>query len=314
MENKITLYTEILTIEPNSKVFFPLARLLAEAGRHDDAVAVLERGLGFHPDHLEAKFLLIEILASQGREEKACEAFGDVGTLLARYPAVWQLWSKLVHGQAKDPSLAMLFLARYFADRTLTWADVVEKGLRLESPAAAPEPYRVPAVSARLAEATLDVPAAGPEELEPSVDAEASGAPPLRGAREVRELAALLEAPEEVGDKGRGRSSRLKESGVRTKTMAALLAEQGDVAGAMEIYNELLAAAASEAEREEISSLVEALPPAKSAVPAQPEASQTTSSGEAVPAEDAAAKPRSAAKLVNILEALAGRLEARAGQ
>ncbi len=314
MENKITLYTEILEIEPNSKVFFPLARLLAEAGRHDDAVAVLERGLGFHPDHLEAKFLLIEILTSQGREEKACEAFGDVGTLLARYPAVWQLWSKQAHGQARDPSLAMLFLARYFADQTLTWADVVERGLRREASPVAPEPYRVAAVSARLAEATLDVPAAGPEELEPSADAEASGAPSLRGAREVRELAALLEAPEEAGEKGRGRSARARESGVRTKTMAALLAEQGDVAGAMEIYNELLAATASEAEREEISSLVAALSPTKSAVSATPDASRPEPAAESAPAEEAAAKPRSAAKLVNILEALAGRLEARAGQ
>ncbi|NMC48683.1 MAG: tetratricopeptide repeat protein, partial [Desulfovibrio sp.] len=41
MIEKIDLYREVLAIEPNSKVFFPLARELAEAGRVDEAIRIL---------------------------------------------------------------------------------------------------------------------------------------------------------------------------------------------------------------------------------------------------------------------------------
>ena len=136
MLSKIEIYREVLEIEPNSKVFFPLARALAEEGRHDEAAAVLARGIGFHPDHLEAKFLLIELLARQGREGEADQVFAEVGALLARYPSVWLLWSKHAAARAKDPSLAMLFLAHYFQNQTLTWADVMERGLQSLSQAA----------------------------------------------------------------------------------------------------------------------------------------------------------------------------------
>ena len=45
MTEKIEWYKEVLELEPNSKVFFPLARLLAEAERTDEAVEILEQGL-----------------------------------------------------------------------------------------------------------------------------------------------------------------------------------------------------------------------------------------------------------------------------
>ena len=108
MANKIELYREVLEIEPNSKVFFPLARELAEEGHVDAAVAVLQKGIAFHPDHLEAKFLLIDILTRQGREGEAESVFTDVGALLARYPSVWLLWSKAAAARSRDPSLAMI--------------------------------------------------------------------------------------------------------------------------------------------------------------------------------------------------------------
>ena len=48
MTEKIEWYKEVLELEPNSKVFFPLARMLAEEQRFDEAVAVLEHGLERH--------------------------------------------------------------------------------------------------------------------------------------------------------------------------------------------------------------------------------------------------------------------------
>ena len=58
MTEKIEWYKEVLELEPNSKVFFPLARLLSEAGRTDEAVEILEQGLARHEDFLEARLFL----------------------------------------------------------------------------------------------------------------------------------------------------------------------------------------------------------------------------------------------------------------
>ncbi len=380
MLSKIEIYREVLEIEPNSKVFFPLARSLAEEGRHDEAAAVLTRGIGFHPDHLEAKFLLIELLTRQGKEDQAEQVFTDVGALLARYPSVWLLWSKTAAARAKDPSLAMLFLAHYFQNQTLTWAEVMERGLKSLSQAAgtaessegsagpgiadasggsAPSGLAggegaVAALSASVAPdaaaasqavayALDDMPEAsdlaflepagetapvrepanvpsgpvfraaalsGAEEPAPqtttlppvvaAAPADVAG-PELRGAREVMELAGLLEAPETVEPRPRSKPAKGKEQGVRTRTMAAVLAEQGDLAGALDIYQELLAAAASQAEREELRALMAAL--ASPGRAASPEAAQA-------PAADG---PKSANRLADFLEALANRLETRAG-
>ena len=73
---------------------------------------------------------LVSRLLGQGREDEADRVFGDVGSLLARYPSVWLLWSKIAAVRSKDPSLAMLFLAHYFQNETLTWSEVVERGLQ----------------------------------------------------------------------------------------------------------------------------------------------------------------------------------------
>ena len=135
MASKIELYRELLEIEPNSKVFFPLARQLAEDGRMDEAVALLTRGIGQHPDYLEAKFLLLDILTRQGRDREAQAVFTEVGELLARYPSIWLLWSRTAAAKDRDPSLAMiaftgcrLAAAGLFHDLTL---DAVPRGRKV---------------------------------------------------------------------------------------------------------------------------------------------------------------------------------------
>ncbi|MHC1789181.1 tetratricopeptide repeat protein [Solidesulfovibrio sp.] len=364
MVSKIELYREVLEIEPNSKVFFPLARQLAEEGRQDEAAAVLSRGIGFHPDHLEAKFLLIEILTRQGREEQAQGIFTDVGSMLSRYPSVWLLWSKNAAARSKDPSLAMLFLAHYFQNQTLTWADVMERGLQSLTQAggkppeyaarqAAPTPVGDAAVAPTpQPRAAVPVPqptpqaGAGvdtPSELPPAAtaparapqpataadlipappvaadlplaehpvgraDRDVSEGPELRGAREVLALADLLDIADEVPERTRPRTAKGREPGVRTKTMAAVLADQGETAAALEIYSELLDAAPSGPEREELTALMAALSP-------QPEAAEETAAPVMTAPQpvDVEQPDRSPARLVSFLEALAGRLEARAG-
>lgn len=342
MLSKIEVYREVLEIEPNSKAFFPLARQLTAEGRHDEAVAVLTRGIGFHPDHLEAKFLLIELLTRQGREEQAGEIFTDVGSMLARYPSVWLLWSKTAATRSKDPALAMLFLSHYFQDQTLTWADVMERGLKSLSqtetplpsieatgplvdaatapaaPAAMPEePAERPAQPAPVVSpAVVQSPAEEPEEPEASTTArsehrEPADGPELRGAREILALADILDATEAPVERGRTRPTKSREQAVRTKTMAVVLAGQGDRTGALEIYEDLLAAAPEGPEREELVGLMAALSP-DVAVPGPQE---TLAPDHDAPQPQEAVPPgaKGSAKLASFLEALAGRLEARAG-
>jgi len=323
MVNKIDFYREVLEIEPNSKIFFPLARKLAEQGQTDEAAAVLGKGIAFHPDHLEAKFFLIELLTGLDRQGEADAVFADVGKMLSNYPSVWLLWSREAAARAKDPSLAMLFLANYFQNQTLTWSEVMERGLkslRRSAPGAAPGHTPDDAATSEPLAATPEPApvapsreAVAPKEPKPASTAAAPApaeagdeAPQLRGAREVMELAEILEPPAEVADKGKARSGKSRDTAVRTKTMAAVLAEQGDTSGALGIYEELLRCAPSETERQDIEARMAALAPGKGG--ATSDAPAVTD----VAADDAAGKPKSAAKLVSFLEALAGRLDARA--
>lgn len=315
MVGKIELYREVLEIEPNSKVFFPLARLLAEQGDDDEAVRALTRGITFHPDHLEAKFFLIELLTRLGREGEADAVFADVGSLLSRYPSVWLLWSQKAAARSKDPSLAMLFLANYFQNDSLTWADVMERGLQSlrQEEAADPGPSTVPPAETK----SRPEPAATrtPPKATPAAGVDAAGmaesdGPALRGAEEVLALAELLEPATVTAERGKSRPSKNRENVVRTKTMASLLAGQGDIAGARDIYNDLLDTLPPGSEREEIESLMHALDSGESAHP-QDVAVEPAAAPEE-PVAPGAGKTAGPAKLVNLLEALAGRLDARA--
>lgn len=326
MVNKIELYREILEIEPNSKIFFPLARELAVQGNAKEAAAVLTRGITFHPDYLEAKFLLIELLTSLGREQEAQSAFAGVGTMLANYPSLWGLWSREVAAQSKDASLALRFLAASFEDQGLTWAEIMERGLQgSQNDMPDPRPGKKPDLTqattetptpAPLTQVTETAPQPAPTDsvtVQPAGVSDNAAAPPLRGAKEVLELADILETP---GEKSRPRSSRSRDAAVRTKTMAALLAEQGDMAGALAIYGELLGATSDPVEREDIQTRMEALAPGQNADAQDdaiaPEPAPTVSADTNPAASETDAKPKSPAKLVNLLEALAGRLDARA--
>ncbi len=320
MIEKIDLYREVLAIEPNSKVFFPLARELAEAGRVDEAIRILESGIGFHPDHLEAKFLLVELFSRQDKEDEAVRIFSGVQESLIRYPSVWRLWSRHAAFASRDPALALAFLAQYFRDPGLTFADVLEKGLEVVSGTG---PLPADAVAAEAAEAAEAVDASVPEtgvpiQPEPEVAIaepcrpDEEGAMPLRGADEVMELAGLLEggavqpaAPEAYVPPVPESSGAVDqpEAGIRTKTMASLLASQGDIQGALDIYAELSSRLPSGPERDEIESRIAELSAGGGGAVIHVPSTQKAG----------AASGKSKAKLIGLLDVLAGRLEARLG-
>lgn len=131
MTEKIEWYKEVLDLEPNSKVFFPLARLLAEAQRTDEAVEVLERGLKRHDEFLEARIFLIELLYRAG-EQSACEKQVEkLSKMLTAYAGFWQAWAASLASEAHSPDAAavMNFLALNFARGPVSLQEVMERGV-----------------------------------------------------------------------------------------------------------------------------------------------------------------------------------------
>lgn len=61
---------------PRSRAFIPLADLLRQAGRADEALAVLENGLARHPTAVAGLVTLARALMAAGREPAAAEAAG----------------------------------------------------------------------------------------------------------------------------------------------------------------------------------------------------------------------------------------------
>lgn len=186
MKTKIDWFKEVLEMEPGSKVFFPLARLYYEDGLLDEAEETLLQGLERNADHLEARFLLAEILDKQGEAMRAADEVQAITRVLSRYPSFWQLWAGSAAPASKDSAMALSFLAAHFQGRTLSWSQIIEKGL----------------------------------------DAL------------VADGAAVVSSP---ARRGSVPAAAQPDANLRTRTMADLLAGQGDPAGALDIYEELLA-------------------------------------------------------------------------
>jgi len=303
MTSKIEFYREVLAIEPSSRVFFPLSQLLRLEGLHDEAMSVLRSGIGYHPDHLEAKFLLVELLAGQNRLDEAGSVFEGLASLLSHYPSVWSLWASKATGLSSDAALALRFLAAAFQGKDLSWMGVLEKGLQASM---APPAVAAPAgsggswgSSGGSSEGSSGVAAGGAGES--AAGDEGSQGFSLRGAEEVIALAQRIEALEKRAPLGELPSECASEVSavVKTRTMADLLAKHGDYASALEIYEELRNITTSDLEQQQIAVRIQELQSlaATGAYPVKP--------GEPE-------RPKAKVKLVSMLEALANRLDARA--
>ena len=294
MTSKIDFYREVLAIEPGSRVFFPLAQALRQEGLADEAMGVLRLGIGYHPDHLEAKFLLVELLAGQNRLDEAGAVFEGLAALLSHYPSVWTLWASKATGLSDDAALALRFLAAAFQGKEISWMGVLEKGLQALTEPSAP----ASASGATPAGGSWGTPAAATADV--AADEEAQGFS-LRGADEVIALAQRIEALEKRAPLGELPAECASEVSavVKTRTMADLLAKHGDFASALEIYEELSRITTTEQEQQLIAARIQEL-----------QALAATGATAAKPVEPE--RPKGKVKLVSMLEALANRLDARA--
>ncbi len=272
MKEKIELYQEVLSWEPNSKVFFPLARLLVKDGRPDEALRTLREGLLLNPDFLEARLLMVELLDQAGQGTEAAQAVSPLAEVFGRYPGFWQAWALSLPPDQADFSVALGMAGAHLAGTPLNWSRIIEEGFKTLFGKAQAAPV-----------ATRRSPSAQANGLRPELR---SGV-----GQEQSEAASL----------------RTETGGIRTRTMADLLATQGDYPGALDIYQELESRAVSAQERGEIAARL-----AELRARLESEGSAPTSRALAAPGAEEPGFP-SKNKLIKTLERLAARLEARAG-
>lgn len=269
MQAKIEWFQEVLSLDPGSKIFFPLAQLLVETGECENAVVTLRQGLLLHPEHLEARLLLLDLLSRLGREGEAREALSAITKPLSAFPEFWRLWAQKLLPDNKELAVFLMLVASHLTGKGICWTDVVLEGLN--------------SLSKRL----VVQPEAQDSAPSPAVPVLPAGVDSMLPDGSIPEC----EAESDVG-------SGLNPQDIRTRTMANLLAEQGDSLAALEIYRELWSKARSEEERTDLAKRIEFLEAA--AVPA----------GPATPSEDSFS--RSAKKrLIGALETLAARFDAR---
>lgn len=262
MSDKIEWYQEVLSLEPGSRVFFPLAKLFVENGMPEDAVKTLRQGLDRHPDYLEARMLLVELLTELGREAEVHEQLSRVINPLRDYPAFWRGWARSLPEDRRDLSVFLMLVASNLSGDTIKWTDVVFEGI------------------GTLADRLVGAPLPPPCECPPPYKPDNSG-----------ETEEDFSEPESHFKPGSG--------SFRTKTMADLLASQGDVAGALEIYRELLQSTVSDERRSELEERIVHL-----------EQGRDIGTGADVEEGDAFSV-HSKNRLISTLEMLASRFEAR---
>ncbi|MCK9996048.1 MAG: tetratricopeptide repeat protein [Candidatus Krumholzibacteria bacterium] len=78
LEQKIEIFTMRLAQDPYSRVFAPLADLLRQAGRLDDALELLDDGLIRHPDYLSALVIKGRALLDSGHVDQARQVLAGV--------------------------------------------------------------------------------------------------------------------------------------------------------------------------------------------------------------------------------------------
>lgn len=375
MKEKIEWYQEVLELEPGSKVFFPLARLLADSGQLDKAAQTLRHGLDRHPEFIEARLYLIDLLFRHGRLEQCEEQVGQLAPLFSRYEGFWQAWGSSVAATGKegDAGLALKFLAAAFQQRSLSLADVLSRGLESvltqegtaphasesavssdSSSASAPAPGHisehvaaqaspqisadaavqaprgpvpssaVAAVLSPLADLVQTLPT-GPRMTSP--DQEFASRAPLTGVGGIDADGAETAGQDLEVDGGAHTSKDMSASAapaldyaqdavqddmdmqddgdeveerfsLRTRSMAEVLAEQGDFAGALEIYQELSSQASSPEEAADLQYRISTL------------TAHLGAAQEPAPAPEPVTSPGKH-RVLSVLEALAERLENR---
>lgn len=264
MKAKIEWYQEVLSLEPGSKVFFPLAKLFVELGNLDDAAITLQKGLDRHPDFFEARLLLIQVLSELGRDDEVHGHLEQAVAPLKEFPGFWRTWARALTEENRDLAVFLMLVASNISGEPINWTDVVFEGIGALSKRLVGEPLPAPAEDA----------------YQPSMPAMPS----------VEEIDGHVDEEDMV---------RPEAGSLRTRTMAELLASQGDYGGALDIYRHLLENATAQS-RPSIEERIAEL--------------EQLGGGADFAENDDPYSVHSKNRLISTLEMLAARFEARAGE
>ncbi len=264
---KALWYQEVLSLDPQSRIFLPYARFLAGCNAKNEAVQTIRAGLAQHPEFLEARLLLIQLLHEAGEREAADREGADIIEQLSRCPALWEIWSRRP-GVRPDQAAMLLFLSSSLGNKGLGLAEVLHAGIKAlaaggtekaPAPLSASEDPRDSdkKTAERAFVMEKDIPWRGldsvPEDDEVFEDEEAAPLPRLHTALEQLSGEATPEARTIPRDAVAGKSS------LHTRSMASILEEQGVYADAADIYRELLKNCFTENERSELLAKLESL-------------------------------------------------------
>ena len=247
MTEKIEWYKEVLELEPGSKLFFPLAKMLTAEGRLEEACDTLAAGLARNGEFFEARLLQVDVLSRLGRTAECELCLRELESLLSRYEEFWRAWSTSLEGRGEAGSAVTLRLMRaILGGHDIDFTDLLRRGLEsLDGDATrAPHAAHLPEPRQRLLSSVDDTSTASPQSTE-------------------RPAAPRLSDPEEDTAGGPRRPAAVVmpvgRTSLRTCSMAEVLAEQGDIPAALDIYGELLAAATDDAARADLERRIAAL-------------------------------------------------------
>ncbi len=282
---KLDWYREVISLEPNTKLFLQLARLLAELGTDEnnaqyinEAFEVLRRGLSINPDYMEARLFLIELLNLCGCKSQCGAEVARLASLFLSYPDFWDAWREyaITENESSDFTVALGFMSAIMRNKSLSIVQVLEAGLNVLRTNQQPnlsldgiQPVEAPADFAKvehIVQNVLQAPVIEKKEVTTPLLAEKQAVQPKVTYDETEESDSLHDVlPKEHVENYKNFSEQQKKKNVsakqtlaelvkdanivvepsenspfRTKSMADLLAEQGDYKGALDIYQELI--------------------------------------------------------------------------
>ncbi len=302
MSERLELYKEIIELDPHSRVFFKYAQLLEKEERVDEALNALARGLEFQPDFMEARLYYIDLLTRNDKIESAGIQLQKFTSLFQKYPAFWLTWSKHTTEENSTLSSTLALLSALFNNPSLSLMQIFQTGL---------QSYTDQISTASLPKENLQ------QKQQNTVQSQEQN--PLSVADTISAILAsntsladlsntdLFKNNDEIIVENEANTSDTAKASVHTRSMADLLAEQGDIQGAIAIYSELLEKTVGTEQSEianRLSSLREHLESNQDSV-STPNKSINT-------AEKNAEEKKLAPRMQSMLERLADRLEDRA--
>ncbi len=251
MQEKIDWYQEVVDLEPSSKLFFPLAKMVAESDI-PRAVETLQSGLDKHPEFIEARLFFVELLHKNKNTEdygtRLKTQLGILSPMLMRYAGFWQAWGDSFLAEtgelaSNDKGLAVAFMGAMFENKNISVTDIFSAGLQAVmgkefNPSTAPVASATPA--------QID------SELKSELPKKSNVA--LKNVPQVDAAAFMASQNTDNADLEGDESE--EQFSLRTRSMAEVLAEQGDYSSALEIYNELVQVSENEEEKQDLESRI----------------------------------------------------------